>query len=187
MNQPTATRLALALAATLALAAAPGAYANNFSKSAYDGAKNDIKSTYKAERDTCNSLSGNAKDICVEQVKGHEKIAMAQLDYNYTGATKDEVKVYQARYEARYDVAKEKCDDLAGDPKDLCLREAKTARDKAQADLKLAKKVSDAVDDADSTRMKADYKLAAEKCAPLAGDVKDVCMASAKARYNERW
>ena len=35
--------------------------------------------------------------------------------------------------------------------------------------------------------MKADYKLAVEKCETLAADPKQICVATAKARYNERW
>ena len=173
-------QLLLAVAAVLTFGTAQ---ANNFSKPAYEGAKADIKANHKAARDASNSLSGNAKDICIEEAKGREQVALAQLEFNYTGASKDGLKVQTARSDARYALAKEKCDDLAGNAKDLCVREAKTARDKAQADIKLAKQVSIATDDAESARMQADYKLAAEKCASLAGDSKDACMASAKARY----
>jgi hypothetical protein len=183
-KHPT-THALLALAVTLCCGAAQAA--NNFSKSVYNGAKDDIKATYKADRETCSKQSGNAKDICVEQAKGYEKIALARLEYNYTGTPKDEMKLHEAVYEARYDVAKEKCDDLAGDAKGLCEREAKTARDKAKADTKANKKITDAAIDAEEARMKADYKLASAKCDTLAGEAKDVCVASAKARYNERW
>jgi hypothetical protein len=181
-TRPT-TQALLALAVTLCCGAAQAA---NFSKSVYNGAKDDIKTTYKADRETCSKQTGNAKDICVEQAKGYEKIALARLEYNYTGTPKDELKLNEAVYEARYDVAKEKCDDLSGDAKGLCEREAKTVRDKAKADAKLNKKITDAAIDADDARMKADYKLASAKCDTLAGEPKEVCVASAKARYNER-
>src|SRR5262245_51776977 len=78
------------LAVTLAQAA-------NFSKSPYDSAKADIKATYKAERDNCGSLAGNARDICVEQAKGREAVALAQLEYNYTGKARDEQKLFAVR------------------------------------------------------------------------------------------
>src|SRR6218665_1844428 len=112
----------LALALTLACGAAQAA---NFSKNVYNGAKDEIKAAYKADRESCDKLAGNTKDICVEQAKGDEKIAMAQLDYNYSGSTADEAKLYEARYEARYELAKERCDDFAGEPKDICLASAK--------------------------------------------------------------
>lgn len=175
----------LACAALVSVSGA--AHAENFSKATYNAAKDDLKNIYKQEKDACDKMSGNAKDICVEEAKGHEKVAMAQLEYNYTGKTDDGLKVEEARYEARYEIAKEKCDDFAGDKKDICNREAKTARDKSKADVKQAKKNNDAAEDAEQARMKADYKLASAKCDTLAGDPKDVCVASAKARYNQRW
>lgn len=177
----------LLLASAALIGMAGPAAAENFSKTTYGNAKDELKAIYKTEREACNSQAGNAKDICVETAKGHEKVAMAQLEYNYTGKPADEMKVREARYEARYEVAKEKCDDLAGDQKDICNREAATARDKAKADVKQAKRVNDAAEDADEARMKADYKLAATKCDTLAGDAKDTCVASAKARYHQRW
>ena len=90
-------------------------------------------------------------------------------------------------YEARYDLAKEKCDDLSGNAKDVCVTGAKSMRDKTKADVKLKKVVTEAMADDVSIRMKADYKLAREKCDALAGEPKNVCVASAKARFNERW
>jgi len=132
-------------------------------------------------------MTGNAKEVCVEESKGREKVALAWLDYNYSGAESDQAKLNEAIYEARYEVAKERCDDVAGDAKDVCQREAKTERDKAKADAKASKKVADALDSAEAAKMKADYKLAAERCDSLTGERKDICVASAKARYHERW
>lgn len=182
MNKPTTAAL---MAAALSLCCGM-AQAANFSKSVYDGAKDDIKKTYKADKEACDKLSGNAKDICKDEAEGREKVALAQLEYNYTGNAKDEVKLVETRNEARYEVAKERCEDRTGEAKDVCEREAKTAYEKAKAEIKMNKKVAAAVDDAESTRMKADYKLASEKCNTLSGDAKDVCVTSAKARYNER-
>lgn len=176
---------AVALAALLGIAG--GAQAANFSKGAYEGAKADIKSVYKTERYTCDALSGNAKDVCVEAAKGREKIALAQLEYNYSGSSKDQLKLQETQYEARYELAKERCDERSGEAKDLCVREAKTARDKAQADVKLGKQVAAATESAEQAQLKADYKLAKERCETLTGDAKDVCQASAKARYRENW
>ena len=177
--------LALALAALLCLGSAQAA--TNFSKATYQGAKADIKAAYKTDRAACASLSDNAKDVCIEQAKAGEKVALAQLEANYSGSPKDEVKLHTAQYEARYAVAKEKCDDLSGQPKDVCVQEAKTTRDKAKGDAKLTQAVTTAMADDVSVKLKADYKLAREKCDSLAANAKDVCVASAKARYNERW
>ena len=51
------------------------ASAANITPAAYDSAKKDLETTYKTEREACNSMSGNAKDVCVETAKGKEKVA----------------------------------------------------------------------------------------------------------------
>lgn len=177
-------RRALIAAALLILGTAQ---ADNFTKAVYNGAKEDIKASYQTESKACDSLGGNAKDICTESAKGNQRVALALLEFNRSGKAKDEIKLYEEQYKARYEVAKERCDDLGGQEKDICVQAAKTQRDKAKSELKLARKVGDANDTATAEHMKADYLLAKEKCEILAGDAKGVCVASAKARYNERW
>ena len=59
----------------------------------------------------------------------------------------------------------------------------KAAHDKAKADVKMNKEVREARSEAEETKMKADYKVAAERCDALTGDAKDACVASAKARF----
>lgn len=184
ITKPLMRTSVIALASVMSLGLAQAA---NFSKSAYDGAKDDIKARYKMEHDACGSQSGNARDICVEMAQANQRIALAQLEYNYSGDPKDEMKLWEARIDSRYQIAKEKCDDLAGKDKDVCTREAKTTHDKGKADLKLAKKTNDAAEDAEQTRLKADYKLAAEKCDAYNGDRKQSCIASAKAQYQQGW
>lgn len=178
--------LAITLAALLGMAGAQ-AVTVNFSTAVYDAAKLDLKALYKTERDACANQQANAKDICIETAKGHESVAMAQLAFNRTGTTKDEASLLEARYKARYDLAKEKCDDLSGNDKKVCAQQAKSNRDKSKANLKQARKVEDAVEDAADATMKADFAVARTKCDALTGDAKDVCVASSKARYNQRW
>lgn len=179
MNSKLLRPAALAAITLCCLGGAEGA---NFAKSTYEGARQDIKANYKLERDHCRNLAGNAQDVCEQAAKANEQIALAQLEYNYTGAEKDELELMKVQYEGRFAIAREKCDDLSGQPKDICLQEARTARDKAAADVKLGKKMAAAFDAADAARQKAEYKLAREKCELLGGDAKDVCLASAKAR-----
>lgn len=176
MQTLTTVRHALIAAALLTLGSAQAA---SLSKLVYNGAKDDIQSSDKVQREACNNLAGNAKTICVETAKGHEKVALAQLEFDCSGKSKDQAAIYEARYtryKARYNVASEKCDDWRGQAKDLCVQEAK-------AELKLTKKISSAADTALEEQMKADDKLVKEKCDVLSGEPKDVGMASAKARF----
>ena len=138
---------------------------------------------FKSERDSCDKLAGNAKDVCNERAKGQEKVALAHLEYQHTGTTKDRNDYLEARYEAKYKLAKEMCDDKSGNAKDVCVADAKAAHDKAKADLKANKAIADAQNDQMETKLKADYKAAKERCDSLSGDAKDSCQASAKARY----
>lgn len=154
-------------------------------KATYDAAKSELKTTYKSERAACDSLAGNAKDICVETAKGHEEVAMAHLEYQYTGKSSDRAALLKARYEARYEVAEERCDDLGAQQKDVCLAEAKAERDKSKAAATAAKDVDAAVEDAQTAALKADYKVARERCDTLGGDNKDVCLATARARFDQ--
>lgn len=101
-----------------------------------------IEADSKAQRAACDSLSGNAKDICVEEAKGKEKVAKAELDYRREANAKNQDKVAEARAEAQYAVAKERCDDLGGDQKDVCMKEAKAAKAKAEADAKASRRAS---------------------------------------------
>ncbi|MBC3919982.1 hypothetical protein H8L32_21105 [Undibacterium sp. CY18W] len=81
-----------------------------------------------------------------------------------------------------YKLAKAKCDAITGNPKDVCIAEAKAARvhteSNAKAEYKntLAARTSAAKDIAD-----ADYDVAKTKCGSLTGNDKDVCVKQANA------
>lgn len=180
MNKPYRPSRMLCMLVLLGLA---GGASATLTKPVYTTAKDEVKAMFKAERDRCDALAGNAKDVCVERAKGQEKVALANLEYQYTGKAKDHNDYLEARYEARYKVAKEMCDDKTGNAKDVCVAQAKAEHDKAKADLKANKKMVEAETDAIEAKLKADYKVANERCDALSGDAKDSCQASAKARY----
>ena len=168
-----------------AMVVMPAAYAATMSKANYQAEKERISAEYKADKVACSSRSGNANDICVEQAKGKEKLALAQLEYAYTGKAEDQNKIMKTKAEVDYAVAKEKCDDLAGNAKDVCVKEAQAAETKALADAKLDKKVGEARTEAVDDKRDAEYKVAAEKCDTLAGDAKASCMSAAKLKFGK--
>src|SRR5262245_56590311 len=102
-------------------------------------AKDQIEASYKTAREACNSQSGNAKDVCVEQAKGQRKVDEAGLDCRRSGRDADRTQVAMARAEADYAVAKERCDDMSGNAKDVCVKDAKAAETRAKADAKVSK------------------------------------------------
>lgn len=161
------------------------AHAAPMAKEEVAAQKTRIEADYKAKRQTCDSLSGNAKDICLEEAKGSEKVARAELDHRQNATASNQENLAKARADASYEVAKEKCDDLAGNPKDVCVKEAEAARTKALADAKAMRKTSDARGDANEDKREAQYRAEAEKCDALAGDAKSSCIANAKARFGK--
>ena len=171
--------------AMAALFTASGAFATTMAKADYAAAKERISADYKADKEACAKFSGNEKDICQEQGKGKEKVARAELEYNYTGKMSDSNKIAVAKADSAYAVAKDMCDDKGGNVKDVCKSEAKAVHTKALADAKLVKKVGEAHTDAAEDKRDADYKVAAEKCDSLAGDAKSACVTAAKARFGK--
>jgi hypothetical protein len=168
-----------------ALLAWPLAQAATLSKDDYKAGKTRISAAFKVDKAACASFSANAKDICVEQAKATEKVARAELEYGYTAKPLDQNKLLVAMAESTYAVAKEKCDDKAGNSKDVCIQEAKAEETKALADAKLGKQIGAARTDAVDAKRDADYKVATEKCDVLAGEAKNACVADAKTRFGK--
>lgn len=162
------------------------AFSADMSRAEYNAAKDRISADYKAARKVCANSAGNAKDICVEQAKGTEKVALADLQFQFSGKSADATKLAIAKADASYAVAKEMCDDKAGNDKDVCVKEAKATHVKAVTEAKLTKEIHAAVVDANATKREADYKVAAEKCEALAGDAKTGCLDRAKASFGKQ-
>jgi hypothetical protein len=173
---------ALFVAAMLAL---PLVQSQTLTKADFEAGKTRISADYKTEKASCASFSGNGRDVCIEEAKAHEKVARAELQFGYTAKASDENKLHVVRAETAYDVAKEKCDDLAGNDKHVCVKEAKAIEVRSLTDARVTKQVGDARSDAAADVRNADYKVATEKCDALSGDAKTSCMASAKAKFHK--
>src|SRR5262245_6720533 len=104
----------LMVAALASFAASVQAADSPATKSQYDAAKAQAKANYKGEKERCDRLAGNAKDICVAEAKANLKReeARAKAEYERTSKSMYDMQVENA--EADYMVAKEVCDDLAG-------------------------------------------------------------------------
>jgi len=102
--------------------------------------RDKIAADYKADRAACDAMKDNAKDVCVEEAKGKEKIAKAELDQKVRPSDSGARKVAEAKVEVAYSIAKEKCDDQKGDAKSACMKQAKADEDKGKAEVKAMKK-----------------------------------------------
>ena len=154
-------------------------------KAVYGQAKTSAKATYDTDKKACDAMSGNAKDICVAEAKAKRVKTEENAEAAYKNTPKAREHAIHEAAEADYKVAKERCDDKAGNDKDVCVKEAKAMLTKTQADAKATKKGTEARMDANKDKRDADYKVATEKCDALAGDPKTACMADAKARFGK--
>lgn len=132
MQKLKLTIAALSLGLTFSL----GVVAEGYSSDAFKAGKDKIAADYKSARAPCTLMSGNAKDICMAEAKGQQKVARAELEATYKPSAKKRYEVSIAKAEAAYDVAREKCDDQAGAAKDACIKDAKSAKAVAEAEAK---------------------------------------------------
>lgn len=174
----------------------PTATSAPMSKDGYTMAKKNADAQYKTDKEACSSMTGNAKDICMAQAKGKLDVAKAEAEAAYENTPKAREAARVAHAEANYKVAIEKCDDLAGNSKDVCVKEAKSGLVKGKADAKVdrvatdtrqeaASKQAEARKDASADKRDAEYNVAIEKCDALAGSAKDACVSNAKARFGK--
>ena len=196
-----------AIAIAIGLAFATSAMAQTMSKEQYKSGKDSIAAEYKSVNAACGSLSGNAKDICKADASGKEKVALSMLDAENKPSSNATYKVRVVRADADFSVAKERCDDLAGNVKDVCLKEAKAAEVAAKADAtawlktatanekaaatsakansKASETGADARKDAAADKRDADYAVAKERCDTFASDAKTNCLNEAKVRFGK--
>lgn len=172
------------------------AIAQSLTSAEFSSGKTRIQSEYKANVEDCASKSGNANDICMAEVKGKKAIALAELNQQHKPSIKNHYKVSMAKGEATYDVAKQACDDLSGNPKDVCVKEAKSAWVAAKSEAKVQMKTSatnaearsdnkEVREDASADQRAAALKVAEEKCEALASTAKDKCLAAAQAKFEK--
>lgn len=160
MKKFTVRGVALAVGLTLSV----GAMAQAMTKVQYRSGQTDIGTEYKLAKAACASFAGNAKDLCQVQARGKERIARAELNARFAPSEEAGYKVRVARAEADYALSREKCDDLAGNVKDVCTKEARaiavTAKANALAHMKTAKAHDAAYDQASKAQGVADQKTA---------------------------
>lgn len=195
-----------ALALAVALTFGAGAMAAEMSEQQYQFHKNNIETEYKAGQAGCDSLAGNANDICIAQAEGWMVVAKAELEASYKPSIKTRYEALLAKANADYAVAVEQCDDKAGNSKDVCVQQAKALKVRqsadAEAQMKAAKanaaasgkardaqeaaekKSSQAYQDSGEEMGDADYQVGKEKCDELAGSAKDLCLSNARVGFD---
>ena len=196
------------IAVVVGIAFSTAATAQKMSNTDYKAGKAAASSEYKKDKADCKTLAGNPKDVCIATAKGKEQVAKADLEAAYKPTPKNHYKARVAKAEADYDVSREKCNSLAGNAKDVCVKEAQAAETSAKADAKVHKtttdanataseksaearsdagsKAADARKDAAADKTDANYAVAKEKCDTFAGGAKDRCLDQAKINFGKK-
>jgi hypothetical protein len=128
--------LMIAIASTCLVA---GQAASAMTSDEYKVSKEKIEADYKVDKAKCDTLKDNAKDVCEKEAKGKENVAKAELEQQYKPSESHARNVKEEQVKATYSVAKEKCDDLKGDAKNACEKQAKADEAKGMADVKAMK------------------------------------------------
>jgi hypothetical protein len=96
--------------------------------------------------------------------------------------SKDEVKAEKERIDTEYKAARDKCKDMKGNEKDVCMAEAKGQHNVAKAELEAKQKdTPKARYNVATAKADADYNVAKEKCDDMKGKEKKQCEKDAKA------
>lgn len=196
-----------AIALAVSLVFSTGAMAQSPSKDAYQASKDKISAEYKLAKANCSPMSGNARDICKAEAKGRDSVALSELELRYEPTSENHYKASIVKAEAILAVANERCDDKAGNAKDVCVKEAKAAEIGAKADAtaqmkaldanaaayeksamandKATEQAVDAYKKANADKLAAQYQVAKEKCDAYTGNTQDVCVKEAKVRFSQ--
>lgn len=196
-----------AIAIAIGLVFSVGAMAQTMSRDQYKARKASIAAEYRLAKAACASLAGNAKDICQIDASGKDRVAKTQLRASYKPSENASYKLRVVTADADYSLAKAKCDDKAGNVKDVCVKQAQAIEVAAKADAKTRlktvdanttaiektakaqtsaiKKGTDARKEAASEKSSANYAVAKEKCGALAGNAKSNCIRDAKSLFDQ--
>jgi hypothetical protein len=202
MNQFNITALALAIGMTMTF----GALAQGISQNDYQAGKTTIAAQHTSDMAACDAYSANAKDICVATAAGRQTVAQAELESKYVPTPQNRYSEQVARAHADRAVAVQRCDDQAGNAKDVCMKEAAALDTAATADAEAQLKTTDAnataaiksaaarsdakessavaQDDAAADKRDAELELAMQKCESFAGSAKTACIAQANTAYD---
>jgi hypothetical protein len=184
----------IAIAAAVALLGT-GAHATPLSREAYKAQEVRIEAEYDAAQARCKPLKNNARDVCMEQVRGARDIQQAELALQYKPTADNDEKLRVAKAEAVYAVSLQKCKPLDGNAREVCRKDAKAVFAGAKADAKLQKDVvaqqmrSDGIvrerTEREDKIAEAQFNAARERCEMLPGDGRDLCLQDAKRRFGK--
>jgi hypothetical protein len=124
------------IAAGLALLAGLGlqpAQAAPMSQADFRSDRARIAVDYTSARAACALQEGNAARVCFEEARAARSLALAELDYKYSGKMLDQHHILVVSANNAYSVARVKCADQARGNREVCVQQARSDLSKALA------------------------------------------------------
>lgn len=194
-------------AVAISLAISTGAMAQGMSEDQFNASKRRSTAEYESAKVACADLSGNARKICLTDASGKREVAAAELRSRFKPSDDASYKLRVAKADADYALATQRCDDTAGNVKDVCQKVARASEVTALADAKVQLKTAqanlaaqeeigkaqsvasekgvEARKEATTEKTNANYAVAKEKCEAFAGDAKSACVKEALISFSK--
>lgn len=136
------------IALTVVLAIAGLGACSSAQKKEHDANVTRAERDYAKAKQHCDQdLAGNAEEVCEAEAKAQRERAKAGAEAVYEDTPKARYEKRLTDADADYKVAMQRCDDLAGDDKDVCQKDAKAARARSREDAKAAYRTDKAAND----------------------------------------
>lgn len=123
-----------------------GQAAQRLNISEFRAEKTRLGAQIQTEQARCDQHAGNMRDICREEARAKELVALAELTLAHTGTSQAREQVRIVKLDTAYYVARVKCNGREGVDKRACTRDAQEMRIKGEADLALEGVFKDALD-----------------------------------------
>jgi hypothetical protein len=177
--------LATILVTAAGMALTNGAAATGMAKAEYDATKEKASVDYKISSEKCATLTGNSKDVCAAEAVAARTRTTGEAKAQYENTPGITAGVRKDIAAADYEVAKAKCGSKTGNVKDVCIKEAKSAKVATVENAVADKKIVNALVDAQEDKQTAQYKVALEKCDAQSGAAKALCVTTAKSTFGK--
>ena len=116
----------------------------NMSLADYLTRKKQISVDYRAAQAACGVNPSSTREVCRAEAMGRDGVAKADLEVAYRSTPRTRYEANEARADALFWVARERCDDSARLLRDSCLRDAKEARLAARSNASLGMHAAEA-------------------------------------------
>jgi hypothetical protein len=131
-----ATLVALGTGAIIGSAAAitiggSGAQAEGFTRTEYESSLARVAARRAEATAQCQPLAANEREICRAEATAEEMLRVADIEERYQRTGRASREAQRVRIDAQYQVARARCQSLAGLQKDNCLIQAHAARGRA--------------------------------------------------------